>query len=120
MGHDPGRLYNPISEYSHRSKGTMIIITKMEPEYAQKNQMIGVKIELVNRGINDKRIEILLYVSEKGHSIAGNIFDKRDSINTYKSEIIKPNAQTSIYIPLKSGILIDRGVLSYIIELKEL
>jgi hypothetical protein len=98
----------------------MIIITKMEPEYAQKNQMIGVKIELVNRGIDDKRIEILLYVSEKGHSITGNIFDKRDSINACKSEIIKPNDQTSIYIPLKSGILIDRGVLSYIIELKEL
>jgi hypothetical protein len=84
----------------------MIIITKMEPEYALKNQMIGVKIDLVNRGIDDKRVEILLYVSEKGHSITGNI--------------IKPNTQATIYIPLKSGILIDRGVLSYIIELKEL
>ena len=98
----------------------LIIITKMEPEYALGNQMIGVKIDLVNRGKEDKRVEILLYVSEKGHSIASNIFDKRDSINTYKSDIIMPNDQASIYMPLKSGILIDRGVISYIIEIKEL
>lgn len=98
----------------------LIIITKMEPEYALGNQMIGVKIDLVNRGNEDKRVEILLYVSEKGHSIASNLFDKRDSINTHKSDIIMPNDQASIYMPLKSGILIDRGVISYIIEIKEL
>jgi hypothetical protein len=92
----------------------------MEPEYALGNQMIGVKIDLVNRGNEDKRVEILLYVSEKGHSIASNIFDKRDSINTHRSDMITSNNQVSIYIPLKSGILIDRGILSYIIEIKEL
>jgi hypothetical protein len=98
----------------------MIIITKMEPEYALKNQMIGVKIDLENRGTEDKRAEILLYVSEKGHSIASNIFDKRDSINTHTTGTIKANTHASLYVALKNGILIDRGVLSYIVEIKEL
>lgn len=98
----------------------MIIITKMEPEYALKNQMIGVRIDLENRGNEDKRAEILLYVSEKGHSIASNIFDKRDSINTHTTGTIKANTHVSLYVPLKNGILIDRGILSYIVEIKEL
>jgi|SRR5215475_4921164 len=98
----------------------MIIISKMEPEYALKNQMIGVKVDLENRGTEDKKAEILLYVSEKGHSITGNLFDKRDSINTHTTEAIKANSHASLYIPLKNGILIDRGILSYILEIKEL
>ena len=43
----------------------MIVMTMMEPEYAVKNQMIGIKIELQNRGNSDRRAEIIVYVSEK-------------------------------------------------------
>jgi hypothetical protein len=43
----------------------MIVMTKMEPEYALKNQMIGIKINLENRGDSDKGAEIIVYVSVK-------------------------------------------------------
>ena len=39
--------------------------------------MIGIKIELQNRGNSDRRAEIIVYVSEKSQSITANIFDKR-------------------------------------------
>jgi hypothetical protein len=98
----------------------MIVMTRIEPEYALKNQMIGVKIDLENRGNSDKRAEIILYVSEKSHSITDNIFDKRDSLNTHVTEAIGGNKSASVYIPLKNGILVDRGLISYTIEIKEL
>jgi hypothetical protein len=92
----------------------------MEPQYALKNQMIGIKIDLENRGNSDKRAEIIVYVSEKSRqSIAANIFDKRDSLNTYTTEVISTNKSVDVYVPLKSGILVDRGLISYTIEIKE-
>ena len=98
----------------------MIVMTRMEPQYALKNQMIGIKIDLENRGNSDKRAEIIVYVSEKSRqSIAANIFDKRDSLNTYTTEVISTNKSVDVYVPLKSGILIDRGLISYTIEIKE-
>ena len=98
----------------------MIVMTKMEPEYALKNQMIGIKINLENRGDSDKRAEIIVYVSEKSRqSIAANIFDKRDSLNTYTTKTISINESVDVYIPLKNGILVDRGLISYTIEIKE-
>lgn len=98
----------------------MIVMTMMEPEYAVKNQMIGIKIELQNRGNSDKRAEIIVYVSEKSQSITANIFDKRDSLNKYITEVIGPNKSVVVYIPLKTGILCDRGLVSYTIEIKEI
>jgi hypothetical protein len=98
----------------------MIVMTRMEPQYALKNQMIGIKIDLENRGNTDKRAEIIVYVSEKSRqSIAANIFDKRDSLNTYTTEVISTNKSVDVYVPLKSGILVDRGLISYTIEIKE-
>jgi hypothetical protein len=92
----------------------------MEPQYALKNQMIGIKIDLENRGNSDKRAEIIVYVSEKSRqNIAANIFDKRDSLNTYTTEVISTNKSVDVYVPLKSGILVDRGLISYTIEIKE-
>lgn len=98
----------------------MIVLTKLEPQYALKNQMIGVKIDLENTGNTEKRAEILVYVSEKSQHITNNIFDKRDSLNTLRTELIDSNKSMSLYIPLKNGILVDRGVISYTVELKEL
>jgi hypothetical protein len=98
----------------------MIIMTKVEPDYALKNQLIGLRIDLENRGDKEKKAEILVYVSEKSQRIAHNIFDKRDSLNTFKSEMIGPEKPLSLYIPLKNGILVDRGLISYTIEVKEL
>ena len=46
----------------------MIVMTRMEPQYALGNQMIGVKINLENRGDSGKRAEIIVYVSEKNRS----------------------------------------------------
>jgi hypothetical protein len=98
----------------------MIVMTRMEPQYALKNQMIGIKIDLENRGNSDKRAEIIVYVSEKSRqSVAANIFDKRDSLNTYTTEVISTNKSVDVYVPLKSGILVDRGLISYTIEIKE-
>src|SRR5437763_3416489 len=97
----------------------MIVMTRMEPQYALRNQMIGIKINLENRGNSDKRAEIIVYVSEKNRSIAANIFDKRDSLNTYTTEVISTNKSVDLYVPLKSGILVDRGLISYTIEIKE-
>ena len=95
-------------------------MTRMEPEYTLRNQMIGIKIDLENRGTENKKAEILVFISEKGQSITNNIFDKRDSLNTHITEVIGANKSTSLYIPLKNGILVDRGVISYSIEIKEL
>jgi hypothetical protein len=104
----------------HISHIIMIVLTKLEPEYALKNQMIGVRIDLENTGNTEKRAEILLFVSEKSQHITNNLFDKRDSLNTVKTEVIDRNKSVSLYIPLKNGILVDRGVISYTVELKEL
>ena len=99
----------------------MIVMTRMEPQYALKNQMIGIKIDLENRGNSDKRAEIIVYVSEKSRqSIAANIFDKRDNLNTYRTEVVSTNKSADVYIPLKTGILVDRGIISYTIEIKEI
>ena len=72
----------------------MIVMTMMEPEYAVKNQMIGIKIELQNRGNSDRRAEIIVYVSEKSQSITANIFDKRVDRVVVSSYIL---LQISIY-----------------------
>src|SRR5437763_6153789 len=98
----------------------MIVLTKLEPEYALKNQMIGVRIDLENTGNTEKRAEILLFVSEKSHHITNNLFDKRDSLNTVKTEIIDRNKSVSLYIPLKNRLLVDRGDRSSTGALKEL
>jgi hypothetical protein len=97
----------------------MIVLTRLEPQYALKNQMIGVKIDLENTGNTEKRAEILVFVSEKSQHITNNIFDKRDSLNTLRTEVIAGNKSVSLYIPLKNGILVERGVISYTVELKE-
>ena len=101
-------------------KLVMIIVTKVEPEYALGNQLIGIKLGLENTGIEDKRAEILVYISEKSQRVADNIFDKRDSLNTLTTEAISPDKPASVYIPLKNGILVERGVISYTIEIKQL
>jgi hypothetical protein len=98
----------------------MIIVTKVEPEYALRNQLIGIRLNLENRGIEEKRAEILVYISEKSQRVANNIFDKRDSLNTLTTEVINADKPASVYIPLKNGILVDRGVISYTIEIKQL
>jgi hypothetical protein len=100
-------------------KLVMIIVTKVEPEYALRNQLIGIKLGLENTGIEDKRAEILVYISEKSQRVADNIFDKRDSLNTLTTEV-SADKPASVYIPLKNGILVDRGVISYTIEIKQL
>ena len=41
---------------------TMIVLTKFEPEYALKNQMIGVKIDLENKGNEEKESTSYLYL----------------------------------------------------------
>ena len=43
----------------------MIIVTKVEPEYAMGNQLIGIRLTLENRGTTQKRSEILVFVSEE-------------------------------------------------------
>lgn len=91
----------------------------MEPEYALKNQLIGIKLGLENTSIEEKRAEILVYISEKSQCVANNIFDKRDSLNTLTT-VISADKPASVYIPLKNGILVDRGVVSYTIEVKQL
>ena len=101
-------------------KLVMIIVTKVEPEYALRNQLIGIKLGLENTGIEDKRAEILVYISEKSQRVADNIFDKRDSLNTITTEVISTDKPASVYVPLKNGILVDRGVISYTIEIKQL
>lgn len=101
-------------------KLVMIIVTKLEPEYALRNQLIGIKLGLENTGIEEKRAEILVYISEKSQRVANNIFDKRDSLNTLTTEVISADKPASVYIPLKNGILVDRGVISYTIEIKQL
>ena len=98
----------------------MIIVTKVEPEYAMGNQLIGIRLTLENRGPTKKRSEILVFVSEKSQRFANNIFDKRDSLNTLTTEMINPNSPTDLYMPLKNGILVDRDVVSYTIEIKQL
>jgi hypothetical protein len=98
----------------------MIIVTKVEPEYAMANQLIGIRLTLENRGTTPKRSEILVFISEKSQRFANNIFDKRDSLNTLTTEMINPNSPTDLYMPLKNGILIDRDVVSYTIEIKQL
>ena len=67
-----------------------------------------------------KKSQLLIFISEKGHSITDNIFDKRDSLNTFTTEIIGIDKTSSIYIPLKNGILVNRGVISYTVEIKEI
>jgi hypothetical protein len=101
-------------------KLVMIIVTKVEPEYALRNQLIGVKVSLENTGIDEKRAEILVYISEKSQRVANNIFDKRESLNTLTTEGISSDKPASVYIPLKNGILVDRGFISYTIEIKQL
>ena len=98
----------------------MIVVTKVEPEYALRNQLIGIRLNLQNRGIEEKRAEILVYISEKSQRVANNIFDKRDSLNTLTTEVISADKPASVYVPLKNGILVDRGVISYTIEIKQL
>jgi hypothetical protein len=98
----------------------MIVVTKVEPEYALRNQLIGIRLNLENRGIEEKRAEILVYISEKSQRVANNIFDKRDSLNTLTTEVISADKAASVYVPLKNGILVDRGVISYTIEIKQL
>ena len=98
----------------------MIIVTKIEPEYAMGNQLIGIRLTLENRGTTQKRSEILLFVSEKSQRFANNIFDKRDSLNTFTTEMINPNSPADLYMPLKNGILVDRDIVSYTIEIKQL
>jgi hypothetical protein len=75
---------------------------------------------LENRGTTKKRSEILVFVFEKSQRFANNIFDKRDSLNTLTTEMINPNSPTDLYMPLKNGILVDRDVVSYTIEIKQL
>jgi hypothetical protein len=101
-------------------KLVMIIVTKVEPEYALRNQLIGIKVGLENTGIDEKRAEILVYISEKSQRVANNIFDKRESLNTLTTEVISADKPASVYIPLKNGILVDRGFISYTIEIKQL
>ena len=101
-------------------KLVMIIVTKVEPEYALRNQLIGIKLGLENTGVEEKRAEILVYISEKSQRVANNIFDKRDSLNTLTTEVIGADKTASVYVPLKNGILVDRGVISYTIEIKQL
>lgn len=98
----------------------MIIVTKMEPEYALRNQLIGIRLNLENTGIEEKKAEILVYISEKSQSVTNNIFDKRDSLNTFTTEVISADKPICVYVPLKNGILVDRGVISYTIEIKQL
>lgn len=98
----------------------MIIVTKMEPEYALRNQLIGIRLNLENTGIEEKKAEILVYISEKSQSVTNNIFDKRDSLNTLTTEVISADKPICVYVPLKNGILVDRGVISYTIEIKQL
>jgi hypothetical protein len=98
----------------------MIVVTKVEPEYALRNQLIGIRLNLENRSSVGKRAEILVFISEKSQRVASNIFDKRESLNTLTTETIGSESAADVYIPLKNGILVDRDVISYTIEIKQL
>jgi hypothetical protein len=62
-----------------------------------------------------------VHISEKSEQrVNNNIFDKRDSLDTLTTEVISADKPASVYIPLKNGILADRGVIFYTIEIKQL
>ena len=74
----------------------MIVATKIEPQYTESNEIIGIKLEVQNRSNEDKRAEIVLYVSEKSQSITNNIFKKKDTINIFRTDIIFANSSQVI------------------------
>lgn len=98
----------------------MIVATKIEPQYTESNEIIGITLEVQNRGKEDKRAEIVVYVSEKSQSITDNIFKKKDSINIITTDIILANSSQLIDVQLRKRIILNRGVVLYGVEIKEI
>jgi hypothetical protein len=98
----------------------MIVATNIEPQYTESNEIIGITLEVQNRGKEDKRAEIVVYVSEKSQSITDNIFKKKDSINIITTDIIPANSSQIIDVQLRKRIILNRGVVLYGVEIKEI
>jgi|SRR6476469_5344629 hypothetical protein len=98
----------------------MIVATNIEPQYTESNEIIGITLEVQNRGKEDKRAEIVVYVSEKSQSITDNIFKKKDSINIITTDIILANSSQIIDVQLRKRIILNRGVVLYGVEIKEI